>query len=94
MVGPWDWTKDERVITLENSDAFVAVEEEEGQWALYFDRDGDDLASVLGEQGKLDNAFVPVRLVRQIAEEPPPPQSQNQDSSQGQKGSGIEGQKA
>ncbi|KAJ5578709.1 uncharacterized protein N7459_007673 [Penicillium hispanicum] len=87
VVGPWDWTEDERVIMLEESDAFVAVEEEEGQWALYFDRDGDELAGVLEEQGKLDNAFVPVRLVRRIAEEPPPP-SQSQSQSQGQSGNG------
>lgn len=81
VVGPWDWTEDERVILLEEKNAFVAVEEEEGQWALYFDRDGDELAAVLEAQGKLDCAFVPVSLVRRVAEDPPP---SGQSQSQGQ----------
>lgn len=80
VVGPWDWTKDERVILLEDKNAFVAVEEADGEWALYFDRDGDELARVLEMQGRLSCAFVPVSLVRKIAEEPPP-----QAQSQGQK---------
>lgn len=89
IVGPWDWTEDERVILLEEKNAFIAVEEGEGEWALYFDRDGDQLARILEMQGKLDNAFVPVSLVRRIAEEPPPQaqaqsQSQSQSQSQGQ----------
>lgn len=93
VVGPWDWAKDEQVITLEEKDAFVAVEETEGEWALYFDRDGDQLARVLETQGKLDNAFVPVSLVRRVAEEPPPQsQSQNQSQSQGQGKRQAEGQ--
>ncbi|KAJ5682911.1 hypothetical protein N7462_006076 [Penicillium macrosclerotiorum] len=87
IVGPWDWTEDEKVITLEEKHSFVAVEEEEGEWALYYDRDGDELAAVLEEQGKLDCAFVPVNLVRRIAEEPPPgpqqSQAQNGNSSGG-----------
>ena len=79
MVGPWDWTKDEREILLEDKSAFVAVEEKEGEWALYYDRDGDELARVLEEQGMLDCAFVPVKLVRSIVEEEKaPPQDQKQ----------------
>lgn len=77
LVGPWDWTKDEKVITLEEKRGFVAVEEEdegEGVWALYFDRDGDELAAVLEEQGRLDSAFVPVELVRKVVVEEKPPQ--------------------
>ncbi|KAK5789134.1 hypothetical protein VI817_008258 [Penicillium citrinum] len=84
VVGPWDWTEDEKTILLEEKDAFYAVEEEEGQWALYFDREGDELVRVLEEKGMLDNAFVPVSLVRRIAEEPPPPPSQSQSQGQGQ----------
>lgn len=82
VVGPWNWTEDEKGIILEGSDAFVAVEEEEGEWALYFDRDGDELADVLEEQGLLDCAFVPVSLVRRIAEDPPAPQQQQQQQGQ------------
>ncbi|KAJ5126602.1 hypothetical protein N7448_007381 [Penicillium atrosanguineum] len=78
LVGPWDWTEDEKSIILEEKSAFVAVEEEEGEWALYFDRDGDELARVLEEQDMLDCAFVPVTLIRQIVEEPPAPKAQSQ----------------
>jgi hypothetical protein len=85
LVGPWDWTQDEKTILLEEKNAFVAVEEAEGEWALYFDRDGDELARVLEEQDMLDHAFVPVSLVRRIAEEAPAPkQAQSPGQSQGQ----------
>ncbi|KAJ6183661.1 hypothetical protein N7519_004962 [Penicillium mononematosum] len=74
MVEPWDWCKDERIISLKGKqNAFIAVEEEEGEWALYYDLDGDELARVLEEQGMLDCPFVPVKLVRKVVEEPPPP---------------------
>ncbi|KAF3016649.1 hypothetical protein E8E15_005406 [Penicillium rubens] len=74
IVEPWDWCKDERIISLKGKqNAFIAVEEEEGEWALYYDLDGDELARVLEEQGMLDCAFVPVKLVRKVVEEPPPP---------------------
>lgn len=72
------------MILLEEKNAFVAVEEVEGEWAVYFDRDGDQLARVLEMQGKLDNAFVPVSLVRKIVEEEPPPQTQTQGQNQSQ----------
>lgn len=74
VVEPWDWCKNERIILLEGrKNAFYAVEEEEGEWALYYDRDGDELSRVLDEQDMLDCAFVPVTLVRKIVEEKPPP---------------------
>lgn len=95
VVGPWDWTEDEKTLLLEEKDAFYAVEEEEGLWALYYDREGDELVRVLEEKGMLDNAFVPVSLVRRIAEEPPPPpsqsQGQGQPQSQGQGQAGASG---
>lgn len=69
IVGPWDWTTDERMITLEDKQAFIAVEEDEAQWALYFDRDGDELTRTLEAKGLLDNPFVPVKLTRRIVEE-------------------------
>jgi hypothetical protein len=83
IVGPWDWTEDERVITLEESSGFVAVEEEEGEWALYFDGDGDECEAILEERGMLDRAFVPVKLVRRPAEEEEPsgPSGAQQGSS-------------
>lgn len=68
IVGPWNWTEDEKTITLEDKSAFVAVEEQDGAWVVYFDRDGDELERVLTEQGKLDNPFAPVSLQRRVLE--------------------------
>ncbi|KAI9811741.1 MAG: hypothetical protein M1827_005286 [Pycnora praestabilis] len=41
LVGPWDWTDDERYLTLEGWEGIVAVEEDDGGWGLYFDREDD-----------------------------------------------------
>ncbi|PLB44634.1 VPS28-domain-containing protein [Aspergillus steynii IBT 23096] len=75
IVGPWDWTDEEKTITLEENRQFVAVQEEDGAWAVYFDRDRDDLEGVLEEQGKLDNAFAPINLKRSMV-----PQASNDNS--------------
>ncbi|PYI07149.1 VPS28-domain-containing protein [Aspergillus sclerotiicarbonarius CBS 121057] len=69
VVGPWDWEDEETTVTLEENCQFVAVQEEDGAWALYFDRDGDELEGVLEEQGKLDNDFQPLRLKRNLIEQ-------------------------
>lgn len=45
-VGDFDWTTEENedsMVTFDGFEGFVAVEEEEGKWALYFDRDDDGL---------------------------------------------------
>ncbi|KAJ5799703.1 uncharacterized protein N7518_001771 [Penicillium psychrosexuale] len=42
IVGPWDCTPIDRRITLEGWEGFMAVEDE-GSWALYFDRDDNGL---------------------------------------------------
>lgn len=49
-VGPWDWTDDEVGLTFEGWEGFVAVEEEKGKWALYFDRGDDGLKSLKGKR--------------------------------------------
>lgn len=41
VVGPWDWTEDEVGVTLEGEERFVAVEEQENVWAVYYDRNED-----------------------------------------------------
>lgn len=43
LVGPWDCTPIDRRITLEGWEGFMAVEEDPGSWALYFDCDDDGL---------------------------------------------------
>lgn len=41
--GPFDCTRQDRRVILEGWEGFVGVEEEEGLWALYFDRDDNGL---------------------------------------------------
>ena len=41
IVGHWDWTEDEENLILEDDEGFVAVEEEDGSWMVYFDEAGD-----------------------------------------------------
>ncbi|KAL2010822.1 hypothetical protein VTN00DRAFT_3540 [Thermoascus crustaceus] len=65
IVGPWDWTEDGKRVTIEGQERFMAVKEEEGIWALYYDRHGDALASVV-EAGK---AVVEIALYRRVIEE-------------------------
>ena len=44
IVGHWDWDTEGNVgITLEGEELFSALEEKDGSWALYFDRNGDGL---------------------------------------------------
>ncbi|KAI0376427.1 hypothetical protein F5Y04DRAFT_273705 [Hypomontagnella monticulosa] len=45
VTGPFDCTRQDRRMTLEGWEGFVAVEEFPGIWALYFDRDDDGLVT-------------------------------------------------
>ncbi|PHH64106.1 hypothetical protein CDD81_4981 [Ophiocordyceps australis] len=45
VTGPFDCTRQDRRMTLDGWEGFVAVEEYPGSWALYFDRDDDGLAT-------------------------------------------------
>lgn len=41
IIGPWGWSDDEQWLTLEGDDnSFVAVEQETGNWAVFYDKDG------------------------------------------------------
>lgn len=63
-VGDFDWTKDsteDSCITFEEWEGFVAVEEREGEWALYFDRDDDG-----GKRFKRERKVVEVHLQRRV----------------------------
>ncbi|KAI9780717.1 MAG: hypothetical protein M1816_002766 [Peltula sp. TS41687] len=53
IVGPWDWTDDEVGLTLEGEERFVAVEERENVWAVYYDR-GDDYENLPKKKRILD----------------------------------------
>lgn len=45
LTGPFDCTRQDRRMTLEGWEGFVAVESYPGVWALYFDRDDDGLST-------------------------------------------------
>jgi hypothetical protein len=51
IAGPWDWTEDEKALTLEELEAFVVVEEDDGVWGVYYDKEGDWAG--LPEKGKI-----------------------------------------
>ncbi|KAH9892194.1 hypothetical protein F4778DRAFT_329644 [Xylariomycetidae sp. FL2044] len=59
ITGPFDCTRQDRRLTLEGWEGFVAVREEgeegegEGIWALYFDRDDDGLREKMGAGKKI-----------------------------------------
>lgn len=41
IIGPWGWSDDEQWLTLEgDANSFVAVEQETGNWAVFYDKDG------------------------------------------------------
>ncbi|KDN61092.1 hypothetical protein CSUB01_07045 [Colletotrichum sublineola] len=41
VIGPWGWTEDEKYLSLRGSGlGFVAVLEDNGKWAIYWDPDG------------------------------------------------------
>jgi hypothetical protein len=55
IVGPWDWTDDEHRVTIEGhkkGNCFAAVEEEDGVWAVYYDRNQSGLVDLLAGEDK------------------------------------------
>ena len=79
QVGPWSWTGDRVGLTLEGVEAFVAVQEEEGNgWSVYYDRDDDMLGQRGKNQGKR-RRVLPVSLERKVLEPPkePPKEKEN-----------------
>ncbi|KAF9873337.1 hypothetical protein CkaCkLH20_09150 [Colletotrichum karsti] len=62
VIGPWGWTDDERHLMLRGSGlGFVAVLEEDGRWAVYWDPDGRL------RQGYEPDECVEIALRRQMA---------------------------
>lgn len=74
IVGPWDWTEGDEEkagVVLEEAEAFAAVEEEEGVWALYFDRNDDGLAGYVDSGTKV----VPISIDRTLIQPSQPDNS-------------------
>ncbi|KAF2717879.1 hypothetical protein K431DRAFT_306501 [Polychaeton citri CBS 116435] len=63
-VGDYDWTSEDpndSAVTLEGWEGFVAVEESDGGWAIYFDHEDDGLKRV-----KKGRKIVEVSLIRRL----------------------------
>ena len=65
-VGDYDWTsedheKDDSCVTFDDWEGFLAVEEQKGKWALYFDMDDDGL-----KQHARGRKTIEVRLQRRV----------------------------
>lgn len=58
-VGPWDCTRIDKRLTFEGWEGFMAVEDDEGSWALYFDREDNGL---LGKRSK--ERILEVEIIR------------------------------
>jgi hypothetical protein len=65
LVGPWDCTSQDRRLTFEGWEGFIAVQEDEDMdlWALYFDR-GDDGLRGPGQIGWESKRMLQVQIAR------------------------------
>lgn len=63
VIGPWGWTEDDKWLRLrESEEGFVAVREQDGRWAVYWDPDGE-----LRKQKEADGTVcVPTLLRRRM----------------------------
>jgi len=72
ITGPFDCTRQDRRLTFESWEGFVAVreegEDENGLWSLYYDRDDDGLRGKLG----LGVVVLEIELCRKEKKTPKP----------------------
>ncbi|GAP90772.1 hypothetical protein SAMD00023353_4700210 [Rosellinia necatrix] len=74
LTGPFDCTRQDRRMTLEGWEGFVAVEDYPGMWALYFDRDDDGLVTKV----PMGTRVLEVELTRREKKERKPAPDPNQ----------------
>ncbi|KAJ8126333.1 hypothetical protein O1611_g7306 [Lasiodiplodia mahajangana] len=74
LTGPFDCTRQDRRMTLEGWEGFVAVEDYPGIWSLYFDRDDDGLATKV----PMGTRVLEVELTRREKKERKPVPDPNQ----------------
>ena len=70
ILGPFDWTDDEVGLQIEGWEGFVAVEEEKGLWAVYYDRDDDGLKDIVSGKRVL-RCSLERRVIEEEVEEVP-----------------------
>ncbi|KAH9890179.1 hypothetical protein F4778DRAFT_752888 [Xylariomycetidae sp. FL2044] len=74
ITGPFDCTRQDRRMTLEGWEGFVAVEEFPGTWALYFDKDDDGLVTKV----PMGTRVLEVELIRREKKERKPEPDPNE----------------
>ncbi|XXG95808.1 hypothetical protein Hte_002079 [Hypoxylon texense] len=79
ITGPFDCTRQDRRMTLEGWEGFVAVEEFPGIWALYFDRDDDGLLTKVPMGTRVLEVELTRREKKERKPEPDPNQAQTLD---------------
>ncbi|KAI0977526.1 hypothetical protein F4678DRAFT_468662 [Xylaria arbuscula] len=79
LTGPFDCTRQDRRMTLEGWEGFVAVEEYPGVWALYFDRDDDGLITKIPMGTRVLDVELTRREKKERKPEPDPNQAQTLD---------------
>lgn len=79
ITGPFDCTRQDRRMTLEGWEGFVAVEEFPGIWALYFDRDDDGLVTKVPMGTRVLEVELTRREKKERKPEPDPNQAQTLD---------------
>ncbi|KAI0814578.1 hypothetical protein GGR55DRAFT_632361 [Xylaria sp. FL0064] len=79
LTGPFDCTRQDRRMTLEGWEGFVAVEEYPGIWALYFDRDDDGLVTKVPMGTRVLEVELTRREKKERKPEPDPNQAQTLD---------------
>ncbi|KAI0413458.1 hypothetical protein F5X98DRAFT_283960 [Xylaria grammica] len=79
ITGPFDCTRQDRRMTLESWEGFVAVEDYPGMWALYFDRDDDGLVTKVPMGTRVLEVELTRREKKERKPEPDPNQAQTLD---------------
>ncbi|TRX88254.1 hypothetical protein FHL15_010879 [Xylaria flabelliformis] len=79
LTGPFDCTRQDRRMTLEDWEGFVAVEDYPGVWALYFDRDDDGLVTKVPMGTRVLEVELTRREKKERKPEPDPNQAQTLD---------------
>lgn len=79
ITGPFDCTRQDRRMTLESWEGFVAVEEFPGVWALYFDHDDDGLVTKVPMGTRVLEVELTRREKKERKPEPDPNQAQTLD---------------
>lgn len=77
IVGHWNWTQDETGVILAEKELWAAVEEEDGVWALYYDKNDNGLAGFV-DSGK---SVVEISIDRNLIDKPTDSDTKNENKT-------------